>query len=78
MREELSPSKRIGDAAAGWTSLKRWAGQACSGELWQAVGTTLGAGLRGQAERVMRQLEGLGPAKPRPEESLRRAAYQNR
>ena len=79
VRDALSPWKRLGDAAAaGWTSLKRWAGEACSGELWQAVGTTLEAGLRGQTERVMRQLEALGPPEPRPEESLWRAAHHSR
>ncbi len=79
VREALSRWMRVGDAAAaGWTSSKRWAGEACSGDLWQAVGTTLEAGLRRQTERVMRQLEALGPTKPRPEESLWRATHHSR
>ncbi len=55
VRRELSPWTRLGDAAAsGWASVKRWAREACSGGLWQAIGTTLEAGLRERTERVMR------------------------
>ena len=79
VREMLSPWTRIGPAAAtGWASVKRWAREACSGGLWQAIGTTLETGLRGRTERVMRQLEALGPPEPPGDERLWRAAHQNR
>ena len=47
VRRELSPRATVGAAAAtGWASVKRWASEACSGELWRTIGTTLVAGLR--------------------------------
>lgn len=79
VREALSPWTRIGAAAAtGWASVKRWARAACAGGLWQAVGTTLEAGVRRQTERVMRQLEALGPPARPGNERLWRAAHQTR
>lgn len=79
VRRELSPRATIGDAAAaGWASVKRWASEACSGELWRTIGTTLVAGLRRQTERVMRQLESLGPPEQRPDERVWCSAHQNR
>lgn len=79
VRDALSPRATIGDAAAGgWASVKRWASEACSSGLWLAIGTTLLAGLRGQTERVMRQLEALGPLEQPPEQCLWCAAHQSR
>lgn len=77
VRRALSPWKALGAAAAtGWASVKRWARQASAGGLWRAIGTTLEAGLREQTQRVMRQLESLGPAESPPDERLWRAAHQ--
>ena len=79
VREALSPWTRIGAAAAtGWASVKRWAREACAGGIWQAIGTTLETGLRGQTERVMRQLEAFGSPEPPGAERLWRAAHQKR
>lgn len=77
VRQALSPRTRIGAAAVrGWASVKRWAGEACSGDVWQAVRTTLQVDLRADAERVMRQLRALGPLEQSPERALWRAAHQ--
>lgn len=79
VRRKLSPWKRLGAcAASGWASVKRWASEACSGRLWQAIGTTLEASLREQTERVMRQLSSRGPAEHPPELRLWCAAHQSR
>lgn len=79
VRRELSPNKALGDAAAtGWASVKRWAREASASGLWQVIGTTLEAGLRGQTERVMRQLGALGPPEQPPDQRLWCAAHQNR
>lgn len=79
VRRELSPWKRLGAAAAsGWASVKRWAREACSGGLWQVIGTTLEACLRERTERVMRQLSPLGSAEHSPDQCLWCAAHQSR
>lgn len=79
VREALSPRATIGDAAAaGWASVKRWASEAYSSGLWQAIGTTLEADLREQTERVMRQLGALGPPEHPPDARLWGAAHQSR
>jgi hypothetical protein len=79
VRETLSPRARVGAAAAtGWASLERWARSACSGGLWQTVGTALEVGVRRQTERVMRQLEALGPPESLPDDRLWHAAHQSR
>lgn len=79
VRRELSPRATVGAAAAtGWASVKRWASEACLGGLWGAIGTTLVAGLRRQTERVMRQLEALGPLEQASHERLWQSAHQSR
>jgi hypothetical protein len=79
VRAALSPRATIGDAAAaGWASVKRWASEACSRGLWQAIGTTLETGLREQTERVMRQLGALGPSEQPMDVRLWCAAHQSR
>lgn len=78
VRKALSPWKTLGAAATGWASVKRWASQACSGGLWQAIGTTLQVDLRQQAERIMRQLETRGPLERSREERLWCSAHQSR
>lgn len=79
VRRKLSPWKRLGDAAAtDWASVKRWASEACSGALWEAIGTMLGVGLRQQTERVIHQLSSRGPAEHPPDLCLWCAAHQSR
>lgn len=79
VRKALSPWAKIGDAAVtGWASVERWASEACAGGLWGVISTTLAARLRQQTERVMRQLEALGPLERRPDERLWCSAHQSR
>lgn len=81
VRREVSPLTRVGAAAVtGWASLKRWAQEVCCGGLWQGVETTLLGSLRGITERVMGQLEALGPIEqsPAPAQRLWHAAHQCR